>query len=68
MTKESGARSHGQFDHHSIHEESRNMNISGKEVEKFPDFASPRDDADIVKDDNMVQVCIDLFFFFFNVF
>ncbi|PSS32932.1 Sickle tail protein [Actinidia chinensis var. chinensis] len=54
VTKESGARPHGQLDDHSIHEERRNM-ISGKEVEKFPDFASPRDDADIVKDDNMVQ-------------
>ncbi|GFY84005.1 hypothetical protein Acr_03g0007790 [Actinidia rufa] len=54
VTKESSARPHGQFDDHSIHEERRNM-ISGKEVEKFPDFASPRDDADIVKDDNMVQ-------------
>ena len=63
MTKESGARPHGQLDDHSIHEERRNM-ISGKEVEKFPDFASPRDDADIVKDDNMVQVCIDFFFNF----
>ncbi|PSS04510.1 Secreted beta-glucosidase adg3 precursor [Actinidia chinensis var. chinensis] len=55
VTKESGTSSHGQFDHNSIHEERRNMNISGKEVEKFPDFASLRDDADIVKDDNMVQ-------------
>ncbi|XP_057463373.1 uncharacterized protein LOC130753369 isoform X3 [Actinidia eriantha] len=55
VTKESGASSHGQFDHNSIDEERRNMNISGKEVEEFPDFASLRDDADMEKDDNMVQ-------------
>lgn len=57
VTKEEVASSQGSFDHDSAHEVKRNMDISGKVVEKFSDSFSLRGNADNVKDDNMVQVC-----------
>ncbi|XP_059628920.1 uncharacterized protein LOC132271534 isoform X2 [Cornus florida] len=55
VTGEAAANSHGQIKFQRMHKEKRNHNAAGKKVNRFPDFLSLRDDADIVRDDSMVQ-------------
>uniref|UniRef100_A0A5B6ZGU9 Uncharacterized protein n=1 Tax=Davidia involucrata TaxID=16924 RepID=A0A5B6ZGU9_DAVIN len=55
LTRAAAANFPGQLDCQLVHVEKRNYNAYCKKVDKFPDFVSLRDDADIVRDDNMVQ-------------
>ncbi|KAA8533520.1 hypothetical protein F0562_031046 [Nyssa sinensis] len=55
VTRAVAANSHDQLDCQHMHEEKRNSNAHSKKVHKFPDFVSLRDDADVVRDDCMVQ-------------
>lgn len=63
MTKEPDVSLDSRLDDHHIYKGTTNNNSSGKKVEECADFFSLRDDADIMKDDKMVQVCVnDLLF------
>ncbi|CAK9139037.1 unnamed protein product [Ilex paraguariensis] len=54
VTNEAAANWHGALDFQHMYEKKRGKNVSGKKVEKFPDFVSSRDE-EVSKDDNMIQ-------------
>ncbi|KAE9451760.1 hypothetical protein C3L33_16314, partial [Rhododendron williamsianum] len=55
VTKEPDVSLDSRLDDHHIYKGTTNNNSSGKKVEECADFFSLRDDADIMKDDKMVQ-------------